>query len=407
MNFIESIGVALASLWANKMRTFLTMLGIIIGISSVITIVSLGQGSQAQIGNEFEKIGTNRVSIRMNWGENPKYRDRFDDTDIEAIRRIFKDDINAISPIIADRAKALKGRYNGDIDLYGVNEEYINIDRLDILKGRFLSESDVKGRRRIAVIEKRLALELFKRTNVIGEKVFIDNGYKRLPFTIVGIYEYKKTSFDKLAENFGAKVITNIYIPISTVKKLGYTDKYWLFEVAISDNNKIDEVSKDIIQVLERRHRNVGKNFYMYFSAKQQMETLDNVMGILSKVVGAVAAISLLVGGIGVMNIMLVSVTERTREIGIRKAIGATRKDILIQFLVEAMIISGIGGLIGTTLGLIIANIIAISMGIPPVISFVTIIIAVIFSSAVGIFFGIYPANKAAKLDPIDALRYE
>ncbi len=237
--------------------------------------------------------------------------------------------------------------------------------------------------------------------------MLVDTGYSNISFTIVGVYETKASSFEKLAEKFGQEIPTNIYLPVTYIKKLGYGDRYWAIEVNMVDSNRIEEVSKDIIKLIERRHRNAGNNYYLSQSAKKQMQIMDNILGILSKVVGAIAAISLLVGGIGVMNIMLVSVTERTREIGIRKAIGARRKDILMQFLVEAMIISGIGGLIGTILGLAIANIIAVSMGLPPTVSIATILIAVLFSAGVGIFFGIYPANKAAKLDPIEALRYE
>lgn len=407
MNFLESVKVALSSLWANKMRSFLTMLGIIIGIASVIAIVSLGQGSQAKIGSEFEKFGANRVIFWMNWSANPKYRDRFDDGDIEEIRRIFKDEIKAISPNFNISGKASKGREAASVTLYGVNEEYNKIESIDIVNGRFLLESDIKGKRSVGVIDKELAMELFKRTDVIGEKILVDTGYSKISFTIVGIYESQASSFEKLAEQFGQEIPTNIYLPMTYMKKLGYGDRYWAIEVNMADSSKIEKVSKDIIRLIERRHRNSGNDYYRSQSAKQQMQIMDNVLGILSKVVGAIAAISLLVGGIGVMNIMLVSVTERTREIGIRKAIGARRKDILLQFLVEAMIISGIGGLIGTLLGLIIANLIAISMGLPPTVSIVTVLIAVLFSAGVGIFFGIYPANKAAKLDPIEALRYE
>lgn len=407
MNILESVKVALSSLWANKMRSFLTMLGIIIGIASVIAIVSLGQGSQAKIGSEFEKFGANRVIFWMNWNANPKYRDRFDDGDIEEIKRAFNDDIKAISPNFNISGKANKGRETATVTLYGVNEDYNKIESIDIVEGRFLLTSDIKGKRSVGVIDKELAMKIFKRTDVIGEKILVDTGYSKISFTIVGIYESQASSFEKLAERFGQEIPTNIYLPVTYLKKLGYGDRYWAIEVNMADSSKIEKVSKDIIKLVERRHRNSGNDYYRSQSAKQQMQIMDNVLGILSKVVGAIAAISLLVGGIGVMNIMLVSVTERTREIGIRKAIGARRKDILMQFLVEAMIISGIGGLIGTILGLIIANIVAVSMGLPPTVSIVTVLIAVLFSAGVGIFFGIYPANKAAKLDPIEALRYE
>jgi len=406
VNFLESLKVALSSIWGNKMRSFLTMLGIIIGISSVIAIVALGQGSQATIGSEFEKIGTNRVIFRINWNENPKYKDRFSDEDIDSLERIFKDDIKGISPYFNTSGKAIKGRENGSVYLYGVNEQYNMIQSIDLVEGRFLLESDVKGNRSVCIIDEKLANKLFKRTDVIGERIMADTGFSKSSLTVIGVYATPAGTFDKLNAQFNGDT-TTMYMPVSAMKSMGMGSNYYSFEVNMMDNEKIDEIGKEMIKVLERRHNVIGKDLYMYYSAQQQMEMMNNILGVLSKVIGAIAAISLVVGGIGVMNIMLVSVTERTREIGIRKAIGATRKDILVQFLVEAMIISATGGAIGTLLGIAIQSIIAMAIGVPPTISVATILIAVLFSAGVGIFFGIYPANKAAKLDPIDALRYE
>ncbi|WIV11993.1 ABC transporter permease [Proteiniborus sp. MB09-C3] len=407
MNFLESLGSALSSLWANKMRTFLTMLGIIIGISSVIAIVSLGQGSQAQIGNEFEKIGANLVAIYTNWEKDLNRNDYFDDEDLNTIKRVFGDKITGVSVMLGMNGTAVKGRNNAPVDMYGVSEDYIKMTSIDIVDGRFLTETDIKGNRKVAIIDEKLADKVFKRKDVLGENLIIDTGSSKLSLTIIGIYKTPGGTLENLAQQFSGDR-TTLYVPYSMVKSVGgYGDKYYQFQVNILDSKKIDEVSKEMISVLERKHKSVGKDYYLYQSAQQQMDMMNNVLNMLSSVVGAIAAISLLVGGIGVMNIMLVSVTERTREIGIRKAIGATRKDILVQFLVEAMIVSGTGGLIGTVLGLTIQSIIAMSIGIPPSASIGTILIAVLFSAAVGIFFGMYPANKAAKLDPIEALRYE
>lgn len=406
MNLLESLGSALSSLWANKMRTFLTMLGIIIGIASVITIVSLGQGSQAQIGNEFEKIGANLVAIYTNWDKDLTRNDYFDDEDMKTIRRVFEDKITGISVILGSNGTAVKGRDNAPVSIYGVTGDYNKMTTIDVIDGRFLLDTDIKGSRRVAIIDEKLADKIFKRKDVLGENLLIDTGASKLSLTIIGIYKTPGGTLENLAQQFMGDS-TTLYVPYTMMKSLGYDDRYSQFQINISDSKEIDEVSKEIISVLERKHRNAGKDYYLYQSAQQQMDMMNNVLNMLSSVVGAIAAISLLVGGIGVMNIMLVSVTERTREIGIRKAIGATRKDILVQFLVEAMIVSGTGGLIGTVLGLTIQSIIAMSIGIPPSASIGTILIAVLFSAAVGIFFGMYPANKAAKLDPIEALRYE
>jgi len=406
MNFLESVSTAFSSLWANKMRTFLTMLGIIIGISSVITIVSLGQGSQAQIGNEFERMGANLVAIYINWEKDLNRNDFFNDEDLKTVKRVFGDQITGVSVVLGASGTAIKGRSNASINMYGVSEDYNKMTPVDIIEGRFLLESDVKGNRKVCVIDEKLADKLFKRKDVLGENLIVDTGGSKLSLTIIGIYETPSGTLESLAQQLVGDV-TNLYVPYSMMKTIGYSDRYGQFQINVVDSDKIDEVSKEIISVLERRHRNVGKDYYLYQSAQQQMDMMNSVLSMISSVIGAIAAISLLVGGIGVMNIMLVSVTERTREIGIRKAIGATRKDILIQFLIEAMIVSGTGGIIGTILGLIFQSIISMSIGIPPSVSIGTILIAVLFSAAVGIFFGIYPANKAAKLDPIEALRYE
>ncbi|EOD01409.1 ABC transporter permease [Caldisalinibacter kiritimatiensis] len=407
MNILESFRIAISSLLANKMRSFLTMLGIIIGIASVITIVSLGQGSQATIGNEFEKIGTNRVIFGMNWGENPRYQDRFDEYDLATIKRIFKDDIKAISPIMSTNGEALSGREKGSIYIIGVNEDYSKIQNFDMVKGRFLLESDVKGERNVCVIDKKLAMDLFKRTDVLGEKIMVDTGFSKIALLVCGVYETPPSTFDKLNQQLAGDIPTQLYAPVTLMKKLRMGSRYYSFEISVLDNKNVNKLTDNIIKVIEKRHRNEGKNYYRVQTAQQVMDIFNNILGVLSGVIGAIAAISLLVGGIGVMNIMLVSVTERTREIGIRKAIGATRKDILIQFLIESMLITGIGGIIGTAFGLGIQALIAMSLGIPPSISIITILIAVIFSTIVGVISGLYPANKAAKLDPILALRYE
>lgn len=405
MNLIESIKVAINAIWVNKMRSLLTMLGIIIGVSSVIAVVALGQGSQAVIGQEFEQLGVKRVFIATNWNEDLTNKDYLNHADVDAIRRAFQKEISALSPQSQVSGKIVIKRETINVSLIGVNEEYDRIEKINLVQGRYLIDSDIKANREVAVIDEATAIKIFGRRNVLGEKIMIQLRNRNFTPVIVGIYETPKGIFSNIP---GMEIPSNIFIPISTMEKiLGLGDRVYGIELNISEDADVQNTVDNIIRLLERRNENAGENKYIGYTAESQLEIANRVTGILTAVVGAIAAISLFVGGIGVMNIMMVSVTERTREIGIRKAIGATRRDILIQFLVEAVIISGIGGIIGTILGIILSSLAAILIKIPPTISIGTILIAWLFSAGVGIFFGIYPANKAAKLDPIDALRYE
>ena len=405
MNFLESIRVAVHAIWANKMRSLLTMLGIIIGISSVITVVTLGQGSRTMIGREFEQFGVNRVYLSNNWRENPSGRDYMTYEDLEAIQRVFGDKILGLSSQLQDSAKILSRKDTINIYLTGVNETYNKIQKIDLVDGRFLQEGDLKGKREVAVIDEETALQVFGRSNVLGEKILVNTRYRNISLVIVGLYETPKSAFSNMS---GFEQPKNVYLPVSTVEKMyGGGNRVHGIEMNIAQGEDVKEVSENIVKFIERRHGNVGEGKYRTYTAEGELETVNRITGIITAVVGAIAAISLFVGGIGVMNIMLVSVTERTREIGIRMAIGARRKDILLQFLVEAVIISGIGGIIGTLLGMAFSFLASIFIKIPPTVSPSTVAIAWLFSAGVGIFFGIYPANKASKLDPIDALRYE
>ncbi|MFZ5968215.1 MAG: ABC transporter permease [Bacillota bacterium] len=405
MNFFESFKVAINAIWVNKMRSLLTMLGIIIGISSVIAVVALGQGSKNLIGKEFEQFGVSRVYIGLNWREDPIRRDYFNYGDLDAITRAFEDKIVAASPKLDDSGKIVLKKESLNVYISGVNETYNKIEKLDMVAGRYLIDSDIKAKREVAVIDESAALKIFGRTNVLGEKFLVKTNAKSISFVVVGIYETPKSIFSNMGD-FEQPI--NIYAPISTVEKmLGIVDTIYGIEVNLDKDADAKGTVDQIINLIERRHDNVGEEKYRGFTAEGEMEVVNKIMSIMTAVVGAIAAISLFVGGIGVMNIMLVSVTERTREIGIRKAIGARHRDILLQFLVEAVIISGIGGVIGTLLGIGFSFLISIFIKVPPSVSPSTILIAWAFSAGVGIFFGIYPANKAAKLDPIEALRYE
>ncbi|HHY90457.1 MAG TPA: FtsX-like permease family protein [Clostridiales bacterium] len=405
MNLLESFRIAIDAIWVNKMRSLLTMLGIIIGISSVITVVTLGQGSQAAIDEEFQQFGTGRAYIGTNWQENLTKKDYLTYSDLEALKNTFSDQIDAMIQDLSTTAKVQSKNDLLDAIVIGADENFRKIDKVNLIDGRYLTDGDVKAKRAVAVIDRQTALDIFGRTNVIGESILVNIDNSKTSFAIAGLYETPKTTLSDIG---GGQQRAKIFVPISTLEKImGMGETIWGIELNFKKNVDANLTAEQMIHLIERRHDNMGENKYIHYTAEEEMEAINQVTKIITGVIGAIAAISLLVGGIGVMNIMLVSVTERTREIGIRKAIGARRKDILFQFLVESVIISGIGGIIGTVFGIGISFIVAKFIKIPPAISIGTIAIAWIFSAGVGIFFGIYPANKASKLDPIAALRYE
>jgi putative ABC transport system permease protein len=406
MNFTESFRIAMKAIWVNKMRSLLTMLGIIIGISSVIAVVSLGSGTESAIRGEFESFGVNRIFLTMNWSEDLVRSDYITKDDYNAIARIFEDQIKGISPSYGQGGKTtpITGEQKDvDLTLNGVNHQYQNIQAFDLIDGRFLQDGDDQSARNVVVIEKKVAEEVFGRLDVVGERLRVNTGAQQLSLLIIGVYEPPGSALPTVG---AFEQPLNVYIPYTLMEKLFGMGQYVYYtEINFHADVSSEEMIEEITTVLERRHQNENK--YQGFSAEGQLEMVNSIMGILTAVVSAIAAISLVVGGIGVMNIMLVSVTERTREIGIRKALGARHKDILMQFLVESVIISTLGGVLGTLLGIAFGYGVASFIDIPPATSPGTILIAWLFSAGVGIFFGIYPANKAAKLDPIEALRYE
>lgn len=406
MNLLESIKTALNAIWINKLRSLLTMLGIIIGIASVIAVVALGNGSENAIGKEFETFGVKRVILYMNWSEDVLSRDIFTHEDVDAIEDSFEAYINAISVTIDESGTVIANNNKNkrsNVSIHGVDSDYTVIESLDIVDGRFLLESDVNSKRNSVVISDKMAFSVFGRENVLGEVVSIETKGQIINFNIVGVFE--KT--DSMFSGFGEESF-DAYIPFTLAEQIfGYGDFVYSIQANIRTDVDSQETLDRLITFIERRHNNAGQDKYNSYLPSNELESINNVMGILTTVVSAIAGISLFVGGIGVMNIMLVSVTERTREIGIRKALGATHKEILSQFLIEAVIISLIGGIIGTLLGIGLANLISIFAKVDAVADPLTIGVAWFFSATVGVIFGLLPANKAAKLNPIDALRYE
>ncbi len=404
MLLLENVKLALSSIKMNKMRSFLTMLGIIIGISSVIAITSIGASAEAVVNKEFQSFGTNAMYLYMNWemtaDSGIQYSDLILPEDIDALKARFPEDILYVCPSLYGSSEVKVGRVNGKLEMEGVAADYNKFYRMDMIYGRMINESDILGKRERIVIDEKASRHFFNKADSVGEKLVVRLGGENKELTIVGVYRKEPSIFDKM--NTGSSFITYVPYPLLQIGD----DTAVALMLYINGEKNPTELGGEITRYLSRI-KDKDPMFYKFESAEAQMDMINNVLGTLSIAIGAIAAISLVVGGIGIMNIMLVSVTERTREIGIRKSLGARTKDILTQFLIESMILAGIGGIIGTALGIGIA---AAGMGIAGVaviIKPLTVLIAVGFSAMVGMFFGLYPARKAAKLNPIEALRYE
>jgi len=373
------------------------MLGIIIGVMSVILVVTIGQGGQARILNEMESFGTNLFAIFLGAVEDGDYdRYRFTLEDCRAIRDSV-DSIKALVPIAYGYSTVESLRKKESATVYGTDGGYAEVRNVKLVQGRFFSSIDNAVGRRVMVINQKLAEDMFGSSQeAVGKKLKI----KKLSVMVCGVSEPGSGMFGP--ERPAA------YIPIKLHFRLFNSEGYIgeIHGTAIS-KDLVDDAAKKAIRILEVRHRTKEPKIYQYVTMAQEMEVANKVTGIITMIIGAIAGISLLVGGIGIMNIMMVSVTERTREIGIRMALGARKEDILLQFLIESVVLSVAGGLIGMFLGIGISVIVCSAMKVPLIISLWTVFFAILFSAAVGVFFGLYPANRAAKQDPIEALRYE
>ncbi len=405
----ESFRIALESLRANKLRTFLTMLGIIIGVWSVVALLAIGNGAQQAIIDQVQGIGTNLLSVSPGQPDQRPGAEGIEPLtldDAEAIRRAVPE-VAFVAPVLQGAAQIVGGDFSRTVQVSGVTPVYATVRTQEIGRGQFITEQAEAAARNVVVLGQQLAEDIFGTSDPIGERVRINNQ----SFTVVGV----------LAASSGfANEDNSAFVPLSTSYRALFggrtatSSSYEVSDIALQvrSNDEIDLAQRKVEQLLRSRRdvaANGDEDDFVVFSQESLLTIFGTITTTLTVFLGAIAGISLLVGGIGVMNIMLVSVTERTKEIGLRKAVGAKRRDILRQFLVEASIISLLGGTIGLLLGYLTATLIGVffSEFIVPVVTLDAVLLAFGVSAAVGLFFGIFPARRAARLEPILALRYE
>lgn len=403
MLIIENLKLALNAIRINKMRSFLTMLGIIIGISSVIAITAIGSSMQGVLDKQFASVGKSAMVLYTNWNMVDGYIPMdalFDLDEMETLKERFPEYIAYIDPFVSATSSYRIGRMDGKMSMSGTAADRDKMLNLNMIHGRFINEADVEGAKPRLVIESKVAVKMFGMENAVGRTVDLTVEDELKEFTVVGVYKEEESIFT--AMNTGQNDAG--YIPYSLLpSQANWTNYFYMYTKEGVDQQ---EAGAKITAYMSKM-KGMQDGYYTYESAEAQANMMTDMLSTVSTAIGIIAGISLLVGGIGIMNIMLVSVTERTREIGIRKSLGARTGDILFQFLTESMIISAIGGLIGTLLGCGIAAIGMKLFNVDFILNPMVIVIAVGFSAVVGIFFGIYPARRAAKLDPIEALRYE
>ena len=412
----ENLKVAFKSLSSNKLRAFLTMLGIIIGVGSVVAVISVGAGATASITNNLQSMGTNVINISPGRaeprGEGGPMR-AFDNDNSETIDEgeLHLEDatiLQAKATLLNEVAPVLNGRnttisymsWSGQVSVTGTTQDFLTVEGYKMAEGNFITESDVSNLSNVAVIGNTVAEDYFGKIDPVGEIIKI-NGKN---FVVIGLLQTVGTI------GFGSNPDSSVYIPVTTAQnKLYGTDTVDSIVAKLKNENQLDESIAEVKSILRIQHRIMPgeNNDFSVSSPTQFLATASSITTILSLALGGIAAISLLVGGIGIMNIMFVSVTERTREIGIRKSLGAKNRDILIQFLTESILLSLAGGVFGVGFAYLISWVLKSLSGFNSLITATPIILALSFSTAIGLIFGIFPAMRAARLSPVDSLRYE
>jgi len=403
MNFSESFKQAFDSLKSNKLRSILTMLGIIMGVFSVITIVAIGNAAEAYMNSQFEKIGANTINItykERNIGQN----DMLTLEDMETAKKVSPD-IKNIATYIQRTGTMRVEENTRDTVALGVSSQYKNFDVIELADGRFVNDFDISARAKVIVVDEFFAKKYFKRTDVVGESVSFKTSWgSGTSLKIVGVKKGGDDLFNSMMNNEHMPAV--VYMPISTLQNIFFNNKKLdSIMISVEDKDKARDIGNRIVKILNAKH---GKDdLYTAQNTADIQKAVNDVLGVVSAVLLAIAVITLVVGGIGIVNILLVSVTERIREIGIRKALGAQKKDIVFQFITESIIMTGFSGIIGIILGILSGMVIAKLIKIPPTVNIVVIIMAFLGSIGLGMIFGVYPAKRAADLDPIESLRYE
>lgn len=404
MNVFETFRTAWQSLRANALRTLLSMLGIIIGVAAVVSVVSVGTGGQQLVMANISQLGSNLITVNPAAARGTAGRAQQDAESVfslplaEEMERIVPYIVN-VAPVVTGRALLVAGGVNVQAGVAGVTPPYLTVMNYELDYGRFITEWDVSEQAHVAVLGSALAEDLFEDEDPVGQEVVAVAGERRIILRVVGVMQPRGQA---LAGNMD----TQMYVPVSTMmERIAKTRTVSSFAAQALSSDVANEAVEQLQFFLTRRLGDSRR--FRVTSQDQMLETMSAVTQTLSLMLGGIASIALVVGGIGIMNIMLVSVTERTREIGIRKAMGAKRRAILGQFLLEAVALSAMGGVIGLGLGWVGARIIGHFGGWTGTLTAGSVAVALGFSAAVGLFFGIYPAAQAARLDPVDALSYE